>query len=112
MELNYVYSESTVEPLSIEFTKNSVYLRKDVVKGSRTDTDGREYELYTYKEACLSPEEFNEYASKVKAVNAIKGVNDSNNISSILDGQANGDNNQMIIMEAMADLYDLITSML
>lgn len=107
MDLNYVYSESTVKPLSIEFTKNSVYLRQNVTEEVR---DGVTF--YIYEEACLTPEEFNVYSGRVKAANAIKGINDSSNISNLISGQENGDNNQLIIMEAMADLYDLIASML
>lgn len=101
MELNYVKSQSTVKPLEIEFCKKSVYLRQNIV------SDG---ELWNYEEACLTPEEFNEYISQVKAANALKSVNDSSNIISIITSQANGDNNQLIIMEAIADLYDLIMS--
>lgn len=106
MELNYIYSESTVKPLSIEFTKKSVYLRRNVIEEIR---DGVPF--YIYEEACLTPEEFNEYASQIKAVNAINGVNDSRNIANIMTVQKFGDDNQMIIMEAIADLYEAITNM-
>ena len=87
MELNYVKSQSTVKPLEIEFCKKSVYLRQNIV------SDG---EFWNYEEVCLTPEEFNEYVGQVKAINAIKGVN--------------SDTNQLIIMEAIADLYDLFIS--
>lgn len=110
MELNYVYSESTVKPLSIEFSKNSVYLRRNIVKETRVDETDAETVWYTYEEACLTPDEFNTYTGQLKAVNAINGVNDSDNIASILTGQATGDDNQLSIMEAIADLYDLIAS--
>lgn len=112
MKLNYVYSESTAKPLSIEFSKNSIYLRTNIVEETRVDENDTTTVWYTYEEACLSTDEFNTYISQLKATNAIKGVNDSDNIANLIFGQENGDNNQLIIMEAMADLYDLIATMM
>ena len=107
MELIYRPSESTVRPVEIEKTKRTVFLRKDIVE---EDRDGMTF--YTYQEAKLSHEDFDKYASFIAATNAIKGVNDSTNIENLVDGQAIGDNNQLIIMEALADLYDVIASMM
>ena len=56
----------------------------------------------------MSHEDFNKYSNYIAAKNAINGVNDSENISQLVMGQENGDNNQMIIMEAIADLYDAV----
>ena len=106
MELIYRPSESTVRPVEIEKSKRTVFLRKDIVEEER---DGSVY--YTYQEAKLSHEEFDKYASFVAAKNAINGVNDSTNIVNIINGQAVGDNNQLIIMEALADLYDAIANL-
>lgn len=107
MELVYRPSESTVRPVEIEKSKHTVFLRKDIIEEER---DGSVY--YTYQEAKLSHEDFDKYASFIAAKNAINGVNDSNNINNLLDGQAIGDNNQLIIMEALADLYDVIASVM
>ena len=41
----------------------------------------------------------------------IKGKDDSANIVQLMLGQENGDVNQLIIMEAIADLYDAIASL-
>lgn len=112
MELKYTYSESTVKPADIELCKSTVYLRKDVAEEERTDTDGNTTVFYTYQEAKMSHEEFNEYSTQKAAINAVKGTNDSENISSLLAGQENGDTNQLIIMEAIADLYDAIASLM
>ena len=90
MELKYIRAESTVKPSSIEYTKNSVYLHRNYTEEVR---DGVTF--YIYEEACLTPEEFKEYSNKA-----------------VLAGQENGDNNQLIIMEAIADLYDLIATMM
>lgn len=71
------------------------------------------YTVYwTYQEAALTPEEFNEYTSLLIAENAIKGTNDSDNIVQIMVGQEAGDTNQLTIMEAIADLYDIVATMI
>ena len=113
MELNYRYAESTVKPSALEVTEGTVYLRKDIAEITRTSEQGGDTTIYyTYQEAALTPQEFNEYTSILMAENAIKGTNDSDNIISLMDGQAAGDNNQLIIMEAIADLDDAIAMMM
>lgn len=107
MELIYRPSESTVRPVEIEKAKRTVFIRKDIVEEEREGVT-----FYTYQEAKLSHEDFDKYASFIAAANAIKGVNDSTNIENLVDGQAIGDNNQLIIMEALADLYDVIALMI
>lgn len=112
MELNYKYAESTVQPTALEVTVGTVYLRKDITSITRTSEQGDKTTYWTYQEAALTPQEFNEYTNLLMAENAIKGTNDSDNIISLLDGQAAGDNNQLIIMEAIADLYDAIAMLM
>ena len=112
MEPIYRYSESTVRPIDIEVGKHTVFLRKDITEVERTDEFGNVSIFFTYQEAKMSHEEFNEYSSFVAAKNAINGVNDSNNINQLVVGQEIGDNNQLIIMEAIADLYDVIAIMM
>ena len=101
MNLNYKLVESTVRPSPIEFYKNIVYLRKDITSREVPNGENDTLILWTYQEAKMTPSEFNEY-SKVLMVN---------NMSQLISGQENGDNNQLIIMEAIADLYDAIASM-
>ena len=108
----YRYSESTVKPVSIEVGKRTVFLRKDFVEEVRTDMDGNEVTFWTYQEAKMSHEEFERYSNFIVKQNAINGVNDSQNINNLVDGQANSDNNQLIIMEAFADLYDMIAMLI
>lgn len=110
-EPTYVHSESTVRPLDLEFGKRTVWMRKNIVEEERTDEEGNVSTFYVYEEAKMTPEEFNKYSSFVSARNAINGVNDSQNIMQLVTGQENGDNNQLIIMEAIADLYDVLASM-
>lgn len=112
MEPIYRYSEGTTKPLTVEVGKRTVFLRKNIVEEKRTDELGNVSVFYTCQEARLKPEEFNEYSSFIAAKNAINGVNDSENIEHLVNSQENGDNNQLIIMDAIADLYDVIAMMM
>lgn len=112
MEPIYRYSESTVRPSELELGKRTVFIRKDISEVERTDDEGNTMSFWVYQEAKMSHTEFNEYSSFLSKKNAIKGVNDSEHISQLITGQENGDNNQLIIMEAIADLYDVIASMM
>lgn len=112
MELNYKYAESTVQPTALEVTIGTVYLRKDITSITRTSEQGDKTTYWTYKEAALTPQEFNEYTNLLMAENAIKGTNDSDNIVQIMAGQETGDSQQLAIMEAIADLYDAIAAMI
>ena len=97
MKLLYTPSASTVKPDVIAIEKTTVYLRKDIVEKTCVDISGDETVFYTYQEAALSHEEFSKYSNGLAAINAVKGVNDSEN--------------QYILMEAIADLYDIIASL-
>lgn len=111
MELTYRTSRSTIKPPEIERTKTTVYLRKDIEERQKiVERDDTQYTVlyYVYQEAVLSYEEFDEYASESMSMNAIKGINDSENISKIIQNGVDSGDNQLIIMEAMADLYNLI----
>ena len=112
MELNYRFSESTVKPAAIQMCKNSVLVRRNIVEDNRADEHGNVTTYWTYEEACLKPSEFNAYIEYVSAQNAVNGVDDSGNILTLLSGQDNSNNNQMIVMEAIADLYDLIAMLM
>lgn len=111
MEPIYVHSESTVKPSTLEIGKRTVFLRKNIVEEERTNELGNTTIFYIYEEAKMSHEDFNKYSNYIAAKNAINGVNDSKNISTLVAGQENRDNNQMIIMEAIADLYDAVASL-
>ena len=112
MELHYRYSESTVKPAVLEMTGGSVYFRKDITSIARTSELGDETVFWTYQEAELTPQEFNNYATLLMTDHIIKGKDDSANIIQLMLGQEIGDDNQLIIMEAIADLYDVIASLM
>ena len=111
MELTYTYSESAVKPVEIEVCKHTVFLRKNITEEVRTDSDGNEITFYTYEEAKMTPEEFNEYSNLIAAKNAINGTDDSKNIATLIYGQEQRDNDLLIIMEAIADLYETMAGM-
>jgi len=108
MVIDYKNSESTVKPSAIEIGKRSAYVRRNIVEQIREDESGNKVSYWVYEEACLSHAEFNEYINFISAQNAVNGVNDSGNIVQLMTGQEISDNNQMIVMEAIADLYDVI----
>ena len=116
MEIIYNHSESAIKPKAIEHSKHTVWLRKDIVEVIRTYTleDGTiiHTPVYEYKEAKLTHSEFAEYSSQIASLNAIKGINDSDNIKQLVQNGVDNGDNQLVIMEAMADLYDLIAMML
>lgn len=112
MELNYRYSESTVKPAALEIAEGSVYFRKEIASTTRISEQGDETVFWTYQEAELTPQEFNNYASLLMAEYTIKGKDDSANIVQLMAGQEAGDGNQLIIMEAIADLYDAVASLM
>lgn len=112
MELNYRYSESTVKPAALEIAEGSVYFRKEIASVTRTSEQGDKTVFWTYQEAELTPQEFNNYASLLMAEYTIKGKDDSANIVQLMAGQEAGDGNQLIIMEAIADLYDAVASLM
>lgn len=109
----YIYSESTVKPAELEIGKRTVFIRKNFEEIERYDEMTKTGQTFwTYQEAKMSHEEFAEYSKFIAARNAIVGTDDSKNIAGLMVGQENGDNNQLIIMEAIADLYDVIASMI
>lgn len=109
MEPKYRYSESTVEPSAIEVTSdNTVYLRKDITSEVRTDEQSNKIVYWTYKEAMLTAEEFNRYTNYLMSLNALKDIDNAENIRHLVTKQENGDFNQIAIMEALAEIYEMI----
>lgn len=95
MELEYRYSESTVRPNTLEICGDTVYLRKDLTQIAKQDEQGNSVTYWTYQEAALTTEQFNQNANAILVL-----------------GQKSGDENQMAVMEAIADLYDVIATMM
>lgn len=92
MTLEYKRSESAIKPSEIEICKNTVYIRKNITLEERTDNDAT-FDFWVYQEATLSLSEFEEY-SKLASVKNM-----------------DGNDNLLTIMEAIADLYDVIANL-
>lgn len=90
MELVYKPVFSMVKPSEIEFGLTTVYLRKNITSKEIENTSGDVIIQWSYQEAQMSKEEFEKYYNLAPQ---------------------NIDNNQLIIMEAIADLYDAISNM-
>lgn len=115
-DLVFYESRAGFKPSSIEIQKNTVYIRKNFkyVENKICDDNGNIKSLtysWIYDEAKMTIPEFNEYVSLISAQNAINGVNDSSNITSILSGQQVNDFNQLAIMEAIVELFEMLTTM-
>lgn len=108
MELLYYQAESALKPLEFEVTINTVYLRKNITEETREQEGFDPITMYVYDECAMSLEEFNEYSRMVMAENALKGTNDSANINKLVDGQEMNDMYQLTLMEAIADLYEIL----
>lgn len=115
-DFTFYKSEARFKPSSIEIQEDTVYIRKnfEYVENKICDDDGNIKSLtysWTYDETKMTVSEFNEYISLLSAQNAINGVNDSSNITSILSGQQVNDFNQLAIMEAIVELFEMLTTM-
>lgn len=109
MELNYIYVESTVKPEAFEIDNDMVYIRKDISSITRTHDEADEPITYwIYQEAVLTDEAYINYTNYILTRNAINGADDSTNIVRIINNQETADSNQLAIMEAMAELYEMI----
>lgn len=102
MLFNYVSAESTVKPAEVEVTKTTAYVRKDITSKEITDSSGT-HTMWSYQEAALPLDDFEKYSKIINAKNA-------NDITQLMTRQDTVDDNQLIIMEAIADLYDVIAT--
>lgn len=66
MRLDYVKSESTIRPESIDTTSSAttVYLRRNIVEKTR-ETGGEETTYFEYEEAALSKDEYERYLDEL-----------------------------------------------
>ena len=75
MKMNYVKSESTIKPESIDTTssKTTVYIRQNIVENIKTDeVSGEETVFYEYEEAKLTKEEYKEYLKELEIIDIQK----------------------------------------
>ncbi len=102
MKVIYVKSESTVKPDVVSIEKTTVYMRCNIVEETRT-YKGVSTTFYVYEEAALTHEEYAKYSNELAAIN-------SAHIAQLVANGMDTTDNQLILMEAIADLYDAIAS--
>lgn len=112
MEPKYIYSESTVKPEAIQMDGDTIYLRTGISGVARENEGGDTTTYWTYQEAILTQAEFNVYASLIASRNALNSANIPEHISQLIVGQEIVDNNQLILMSALVDMYDVLASMM
>lgn len=82
--INIIYKHTegsqATRPLEVDdvSSKFLVYLRKNITTITRKEPDGKEYTLWSYDEAILTPEEYKEYQNEKLRV-------DIDYISTLLD---------------------------
>ena len=75
MKLNYIKSQSSVEPDLVDTTssKTTVYIRKNIVENKKTDEiSGEETVFYEYEEAKLTKQEYQEYLKELEIIDIQK----------------------------------------
>lgn len=103
MKVTYVNSESTIRPDVVSIEKTTVYMRRNIVEEIRMCC-GVPTTFYLYEEAALTHEEYSKYSNELAAINSAY-------ITQLAAEGVDSVNNQLILMEAIADLYDIIASM-
>ena len=79
MKLNYIKSQSSVEPDLVDTTssKTTVYIRQNIVENIKKDEmSGKETVFYEYEEAKLTKAEYQEYLKELDATNTLQTIED------------------------------------
>ena len=75
MKLNYIKSQSSVEPELVDTTssKTTVYIRQNIVENKKTDEmPGKDTVFYEYEEAKLTKAEYKEYLKELEIIDIQK----------------------------------------
>ena len=75
MKLNYIKSQSSVEPDLVDTTssKTTVYIRQNIVENIKKDEmSGKETVFYEYEEAKLTKAEYKEYLKELEIIDIQK----------------------------------------
>ena len=75
MKLNYIKSQSSVEPDLVDTTssKTTVYIRQNIVENIKTDEmTGEKTVFYEYEEAKLTKAEYKEYLKELEIIDIQK----------------------------------------
>ena len=119
MQFNWRNAEGTQQEkpkeLDTTLSLHAVYVRKNIKQETKEQTDGNTVKVWTYKEAILTPKEYEQYQKELAECESMaqQELVDSNLVvmGAIADStemQITGEENQLIIMGAIADLYESI----
>ena len=115
MQFNWRNAEGTQQEkpkeLDTTLSPHAVYVRKNIKQETKEQTDGNTVKVWTYKEAILTPKEYEQYKKELAECESMaqQELVDSNLVvmGAIADStemQITGEENQLIIMGAIADL--------
>lgn len=120
MNIVYKYHEGSqsTKPLSIDTnsSKTVVYLRRNVEQITKTDPmSEEEITLWSYEEAVLTLDEYEQYKSEAAALLTAKATDDNISLMEAIvesyEQSMIAQENQITIMEAIADIYDAIAEL-
>ena len=77
MKLNYIKSQSSVNPDLVDTTssKSTVYVRQNIVENKKIDEmSGEEITFYEYEEAKLTNEEYTEYLKELELTDTLETI--------------------------------------
>lgn len=120
MNIVYKYHEGSqsTKPLSIDTnsSKTVVYLRRNVEQITKTDPmSEEEITLWSYEEAVLTLDEYEQYKSEAAALLTAKVTDDNISLMEAIvesyEQSMIAQENQITIMEAIADIYDAIAEL-
>lgn len=120
MNIVYKYHEGSqsTKPLSIDTnsSKTVVYLRRNVEQITKTDPmSEEEITLWSYEEAVLTLDEYEQYKSEAAALLTSKVTDDNISLMEAIvesyEQSMIAQENQITIMEAIADIYDAIAEL-
>lgn len=120
MNIVYKYHEGSqsTKPLSIDTnsSKTVVYLRRNVEQITKIDPmSEEEITLWSYEEAVLTLDEYEQYKSEAAALLTAKVTDDNISLMEAIvesyEQSMIAQENQITIMEAIADIYDAIAEL-
>ena len=120
MNIVYKYHEGSqsTKPLSIDTnsSKTVVYLRRNVEQITKTDPmSEEEITLWSYEEAVLTLDEYEQYKSEAAALLTAKVTDDNISLMEAIvesyEQSMIAKENQITIMGAIADIYDAIAEL-
>jgi hypothetical protein len=101
------------KPQAVEIGSTTVYLRKNITRATKENTDGETYKVWKYEEAALTLAEYEKYKELLEEMEspAIQQLREENTelmaaLADIYERVEEQDAKQLYIMAALADIYE------